>query len=162
MDDSRLEPEAQVLLEPDMEVGLSLGREDVVEHAHLGLVVGARLNLLRAALAQLAVGRVAVALRRELRLDPIASSSPVTGRRAARARSGAAVLATLGHNGASRVGLAEPGGEDRVRDEAQDPGVDLADDGAAGDLQLAAGRGTRRRGVGHVGSSQASTIESGP
>src|SRR6188472_1206499 len=129
MDDSRLETEAQVLLEPDMEVGLALRREHVVERPHLGLVVGSGPDLPRAAEAQLAVGGVAVALGGELRLHAdgvvLVRGLAAVPSRGARAgwhvrEADAAILAALGEDRPGpRVGRPQPGGEDRVRDEAQ-------------------------------------------
>src|SRR5438270_11778434 len=63
--DPGLQAEAQVLLQPGAEVGLALRLIQVVEGAHLRLVVAAAADLRGAVRAQLAVLRPAVPRRRQ-------------------------------------------------------------------------------------------------
>src|SRR5262245_31467574 len=65
VDQSGLEPERQVLVEPDAQVALALRLLQVGERALLGAVVGARGELRRAAGPQLRIAGRAVAARGE-------------------------------------------------------------------------------------------------
>src|SRR3954466_13375609 len=70
MEDARLEPEAEVLVDSRPEMGLAARELQQVEGAHLRLVVGAFADRRRGPVGELAVARVAVARRREHGLDP--------------------------------------------------------------------------------------------
>ena len=62
-------PTRRILAQPDLEIGFALRREERVERAHLGLVVGAAADRVRRRARELAVGRLAVAQRRKARRD---------------------------------------------------------------------------------------------
>ena len=64
-----VEAEAQVFVEPHAEIGFPLRLSEIVERAHLGLIVRALEDLGRHAAAQLAVSRIAIPNRCELRAD---------------------------------------------------------------------------------------------
>src|SRR4051812_19730541 len=64
-DQGRLEPEAQILVQPDAQVGLALPVVEVPEDAHLGPVLRTFADLGRRAPAEPAVARVAETQRGE-------------------------------------------------------------------------------------------------
>src|SRR5262245_48002168 len=68
---SGFEAEPEILVEPRPQAGLPLRRAQVVERAHFALVVGAAPDHAGAGLVELAVGRMAVAQRREKRHEPV-------------------------------------------------------------------------------------------
>src|SRR4051812_38232065 len=68
MEDSRVEAEAEILVQTDAQVGVALGREQVVIGAHLGFVVRAGADLTRASVTQLAIHRRPITFGGELRL----------------------------------------------------------------------------------------------
>ena len=68
MEDSRLETEAQILIQPDSQVRIALRGEHIVERSHFRFIISTGADLNGATVAQLAIRRRPIALRRELRL----------------------------------------------------------------------------------------------
>src|SRR5215510_10091912 len=125
------ETEAQVFVEPCPQMGLALWLEQVMECAHLGLVVGALPDLRRAGRAQLAVAGVAKTRRHQPRSNQGAVRCRLALMAGGNARAcgqvteaHAAFLPALGNDRSKQRCLVrcicERGDEDRVRGEPHD------------------------------------------
>ena len=56
-----IQAKAQIFIQPDLQIGLSLGLIKPVQYAHFAFIMGAAADTFGCHLAQLTVGRIAIA-----------------------------------------------------------------------------------------------------